>query len=142
MKRSKMLLIALVCIALAAVFYINHKGFNRVFPSQNGSFTTGDAISGDGTYLAVQRAVKLDGYNVKMIRVDVYDAETGNLANSFVPARAMDFLGICWEEGTHNIWIDSGDIGIYCYAELDGKWLRDAYAVRPDSIVSKYDKYS
>lgn len=59
---------------------------------------------------------------------------------SFTPARASDFWGICWETDTYNIWIQSGDIGVICYAYADGNWEVDPTAIRPDSIVSKYDK--
>ncbi len=102
-----------------------------------GSFTKADVASSDGKYIARHDAKKLADNNVQMIVVDVYDAKNGEILDSFIPARAMDFHGICWEEGTHNLWIQSGDTGIICYHEQDGEWILDEDAVRPESIVSK-----
>lgn len=66
-------------------------------------------------------------------------AADGQLTDSFQPARASDFWGICWEHDTYNIWIQSGDIGVLCYSYEDGKWELDTSAARPDYVVSKYD---
>lgn len=103
-----------------------------------GSFTNGPVISSDGLYRAEHAATKQEGYNVSVIRVDVYDNNTNELLDSFIPARAMDFWGICWEEGTHRIWIQSADIGIYCYEFQDGSWVLNEGVERPESIVSKW----
>ena len=135
---KKPIVIALI-VAIILLGIIVYCVIDLATPHQYGSFTTGSAASSDGMYIAKQRAVKPDGYNVKMVKVDIYDAQTEKLLDSFIPARAMDFLGICWEEDTHNIWTQSSDIGIYCYTEIDGKWICDEDAIMPDSIVTKYD---
>lgn len=75
-----------------------------------------------------------------VIVVSIYDAETDEFVGDFCPARARDFWGICWESDSYNIWTQSADIGIYCYVYEDGRWIRDENAVRPEDIVSKYDK--
>lgn len=80
--------------------------------------------------------------HAEQIIVSVYLTENDELVFSFNPARAWDFWGICWESNSYNIWIQSGDIGIYCYAYEDDQWYVDENAVRPDDIVSKYDKYA
>lgn len=77
-----------------------------------GSFTSDDVYSTDGKYLAKHSAVRPEGYDTDMIQVDIYNAVTGEALSSFIPARASDFWGICWEEGSHNLWIQSGDTGI------------------------------
>jgi len=104
-----------------------------------GSFTSDDAYSSDGKYLAKHSVVRPEGYDADMIQVDICDSATGEVLNSFFPARASDFWGICWEENSHNLWIQSGDTGIACYAPADGQWLLNADATRPESIKSKYD---
>jgi hypothetical protein len=38
------------------------------------------------------------------------------------------------------LWIQSGDIGIKCYGMADEVWSIDDDALRPDYIISKYDK--
>ena len=104
-----------------------------------GSFTNGPVISTDGLYRAEHGATKQDGIDISVIQVRVYDNSTNKLLDSFIPARAMDFCGICWEEGTHRIWIQSADIGIYCYELHEGSWVLNESIERPDSIVSKWD---
>lgn len=143
MKRiTKIILLLLLLVLLVwlcgNILYGNQSVFRK--EQHWGSFTNADVTSSDGKYIARHASKKLADYNVPVIVVDVYDAETGRILDSFVPARAMDFHGICWEEGTHNIWTQSGDIGIFCYEELNGKWQLNENSVRPDSIVSKYDK--
>lgn len=107
-----------------------------------GSFTNKDVYSSDGKYLATHESVRLEGYNVSMIQVSIFDAATGEKLSSFVPARAFDFKGVCWEDGAHNLWIQSADIGTHCYSPVDGQWQLNEDAVRPESIKSKYDKYN
>jgi|GEM_PF-2889294 len=97
-----------------------------------GSFTDGAAISYDGKFFAV--------YDVDNdVTVTVFDSETGDDVYSFIPARAVDFYGICWEMDSYNIWIQSGDVGVQCYRYEDGVWSLDESAVRPDYIISIYD---
>lgn len=101
-----------------------------------GSFTSEKTFSHDDLYYAVQETEEVDG--VPFVNVRIYSAD-GQLTDSFQPARASDFWGICWEHDTYNIWIQSGDIGVLCYSYEDGKWELDTSAARPDYVVSKYD---
>lgn len=135
--RIFILLLALFCI-LAVSVMICHD-ISTAHSSKYGSFTADDAVSSDGKYIAHQRVVKPDGYTAKMICVEVCDSSTDEMIDSFIPARAWDFWGICWEENSHNIWIQSSDIGVFCYEEQNGKWVLNAEAERPSSIVTKYD---
>lgn len=105
-----------------------------------GSFTDKITQSYDGKYYAVQ-TVEQGSEHHGMIKVSVYQTETDKEAASFYPARALDFWGICWESDTYNIWIQSADIGIYCYKYDSEKWILDENAQQPDDIISKYDKY-
>lgn len=102
-----------------------------------GTFTDLETSSSDGKYTAEYSGMHIGEYGDVMIVVNIRDAGTKKLVSSFIPARYFDFWGICWEEGTHNLWIQSGDTGIACYREQDGEWLLDEDAVRPESIVSK-----
>ncbi|MBR2719558.1 MAG: hypothetical protein IKB78_09720 [Clostridia bacterium] len=108
-------------------------------PEYWGSFTNGPVISSDGLYRAEHAATKQDGSDIPVIQVNVYDTSTNELLDSFIPARAMDFWGICWEEGTRRIWIQSADIGIYCYELQNGHWVLNEDIERPNTIVSKWD---
>ncbi len=98
-----------------------------------GSFTSRKTESYDGKYYATQTK------HEKAIKVTVYEKETDKEVYSFTPARSMDFWGICWESDSYNIWIQSGDIGVYCYKYTDNKWELDKQAERPADIISKYD---
>ncbi len=101
-----------------------------------GSFTWEKTFSYDEKFYAVQEVQEID--DVNFIIVSVYSSDD-ELVSSFAPARASDFYGICWEEESYNIWIQSGDIGVLCYAYGNGEWNPDYLAVRPEYIVSKYD---
>lgn len=106
---------------------------------QWGSFTPDKTYSYDEKYYALQEVEKnyIDGFN--FIKVCIYETETDTLVSYFYPARSMDFWGICWENDTYNIWIQSGDIGIYCYKYDNKEWKKDTSADRPNYIISKYD---
>ncbi len=75
-----------------------------------------------------------------MIKVSVFLVSSGELIDTFTPARSMDFWGICWERDTYNIWTQSADIGIYCYAFRDGKWERNEDTEAPSYIISRWDE--
>lgn len=111
-------------------------------PEFMGSFTSDKTYSYDEKYYATQNAEYIDGTGpVRLINVSIYETETDTPVFNFYPARAMDFWGICWENDTYNIWTQSADIGIYCYKFENEQWKRDESAIRPEYIISKYDKY-
>lgn len=99
-----------------------------------GSFTPEKTFSYDRRYYAVQTVED------SRIAVTVYLTETGEKVDSFSPARALDFWGLCWEKDSYAIWTQSADIGTICYAPEDGKWTLRREAVLPDYIITRYDK--
>ena len=109
---------------------------NRASVSEWGSFTSEKAFSYDNKYYAVQKTTEKE--DTAYVNIEIYTSDNV-LVDSFQPARASDFWGICWEKDTYNIWIQSGDIGILCYCYDSKEWTVDAAAVRPDYIISKYD---
>ena len=96
-----------------------------------GSFTIDMASSYDNKYSA---RVNDSGNNVMILIIG-----SDNDTSSFVPCRKSDFYGICWENDSYNIWVQSGDIGVICYRYENGKWSEDPEAVRPEYIISRYD---
>ena len=104
-----------------------------------GSFTADKTYSYDEKYYAIQEVEENPETGWRYIRVSIYETETDALVDSFCPARARDFWGICWENDTYNIWTQSADIGIYCYKCENMQWQIDESAQRPDYIISKYD---
>ena len=101
-----------------------------------GSFTAEKTYSYDQKYYAVQSAKESDG--ISFIDVVIYN-EQNEPVYTFTPARASDFWGICWEKDTYNIWIQSADIGVICYAYDHETWTENRTAVCPDYIISKYN---
>ncbi len=103
-----------------------------------GDFSPDKTYSYDNKYYAVQSIEEKN--DCKFIVIYIYSAQNDGFVFSFTPARAIDFRGICWENDTYNIWIQSADIGTLCYKCEDNKWEVDETAVKPDYIQSKYDK--
>ena len=81
--------------------------------------------------------VTYDG--VETAIVDVYLTVDDSRVQAIKVARSADFWGYCWEKDTHNIWVQSGDTGVFCYSLKGKKWKLNESAERPDYIVSKYD---
>lgn len=103
MKRIiSILLVALCAFILVACVY------NENQENQWGSFTAEKTYSYDKVFYAVQSLDKKD--DISYIVVDVYKTGNDEKMYSFSPARANDFWGICWEERTYNIWIQSADV--------------------------------
>ena len=145
MKRIKKLisrfaLFTLLCTCILANCYGKRPGYSR---EKYGSFTPEDSYSYDGKMVAHQRIEKGIGVDdlTRRIFIEIRDLRTGQMLARFSPARAWDFWGICWENDSYNIWIQSADIGIQCYRYENGQWkYDDSHPLQPDYIVSKYDK--
>ena len=142
MINRKIIILLSLCSMLFLCGCTNQSSETETAFDSWGSFTPDKTYSYDEKYYAVQEAVEepyLDSY-VSYIEVCIYETETDTPVFSFCPARARDFWGICWENDTYNIWTQSADVGIYCYKYEDLQWVRDESAVRPEYIISKYDK--
>ena len=100
--------------------------------TEYGSFTIEKTSSYDGKYYAYMTQ------HDDMIVVNIYSADDEEVF-TFEPCRKWDFWGICWENDSYNLWVQSGDLGVLCYTMSDEVWSLDLDAVRPDYIVSKYD---
>ena len=80
------------------------------------------------------------GYEGEIVVLEeIIETETDEEVYSFSPARALDFWGICWENDTYNIWIQSSDIGDYCYKYDTDTWILDEEAQMPDYIVTRHE---
>lgn len=47
-----------------------------------------------------------------------------------------DFRGMCWENDSNNLWIQTVD-GVICYSLIDGQWAVNEDAVKPDYILER-----
>ena len=98
--------------------------------TQYGSFTIKKTSSYDGKYYAFMTQ------NDQMIVVNIYSNDDSEVF-TFKPCRKNDFWGICWENNSYNLWVQSGDIGTICYTMSNKVWSVDESAVRPDYIITK-----
>lgn len=150
MKKVKKGIFAVVAVVMLFLVYKVKKDsiFSSTFSSgdesdfvleeEYGSFSPYDVESFDGRFVAKQEVERLG--DVRYVRVYVYDKESGVLEGDFWAERAWDFWGICWENDSYDIWIQSADVGIYCYRYQDGEWRRDNYNTeRPAYIVSRWE---
>ena len=129
----------LYCFGIALLLIILSGCGKSTIPTEDwGSFSPNKTQSYDNKYYAVQNNEESDDGN--FVVVNIYATKDDEFIFSFVPARAMDFWGICWENDTYNIWIQSADIGTICYKYKDNEWVPDDEAIKPDYIKSKYDK--
>ena len=106
----------------------------EVDPQEWGSFSPNKTTSYDNKYYALQNVNDND-----YIVVTVYETETDEEVYSFSPARPLDFWGICWENDTYNIWIQSSDTGDYCYKYDNDTWILDEEAQMPDYIITRHE---
>ena len=129
-------------ILFLCILFLLSRCTNETTSESWGSFTSNLTYSYDEKYYAVQEVDDTLGEGIRYIKVCIYETETDTLISYFYPARARDFWGICWETDTYNIWMQSADVGIYCYKYEDMQWERDDSVIRPEYIISKYDKYN
>ncbi len=141
-KWIKRIYLAGLILVIGAIFYrevfLSAGGRGYTEDQEYGSFSPYAVESFDGKLVAKQNVEKLG--DIRYVRVYVYDKENGELVGDFWTERAWDFWGICWENDSYNIWIQSADVGIYCYRYQDGTWVRDSINTkRPDYIVSRWE---
>ena len=128
----------LLCFSITLLLILSGCGNPAMQTEDWGSFSPDKTQSYDNKYYAVQNIEETD--NGKYIAVNIYTTQNDEFVFSFTPARAMDFWGICWENDTYNIWIQSADIGTLCYKYKEKEWIIDDEVIKPDYIISKYDK--
>ena len=127
-----------VCLFLALTVLLTFVSCSnreiKVNPQEWGSFSPNKTTNYDNKYYALQTVNDND-----YIVVTIYETETDEEVYSFSPARAYDFWGICWENDTYNIWIQSSDIGDYCYKYDNDTWILDEEAEMPDYIITRHE---
>lgn len=124
---------ALIFVSASLLMSSCSHGENAETKENFGSFYIGICQSYDFKYESTPV------FSDDMVGISITDAD-GSEVYYFEPVRKFDFYGVCWEKDNYNIWIQSGDVGILCYAYDNGEWKLDKDAVRPDYIISKYDK--
>lgn len=133
MKRVKeapinLILLIFVCLLCGCI----NKNTRLIKSGSYGSFMMDTTYSFDNKYYAIQSE-----YNKKII-ITVYNSDTDEPEAEFSPARAVNFWGICWENDTYNIWVQSDNKGTFCYKHNGEEWVLDKKAKMPGYIVSDY----
>jgi len=139
------LLVQVILFALMVGYLVLDRG-DPVWPPKGwkqkeyGSFSPDITYSYDRKYHAVQTLERYENSDNHYIQVTVYENGTDVVVDSFPTERAFDFWGICWEEDSYNIWIQSSDVGTYCMRYADGKWVRvEDYKLRmPAGMIDRF----
>ena len=107
----------------------------------NGSFVVGvpgTITSDDGKLYAEQSLVRDESIDVNIVYITVYSAENDLPVYDFYTTGSMDYQGVCFEPGTWNIWVQSGDLGVYCMKYGDGRWVKDTETPVPETITTRH----
>lgn len=91
--KNLIFLLLLICIVLCGCQA-------EVSQADWGSFSPQKTFSYDKAYYAEHEVVTVN--DSRVIRVSIYNAEDA-LVDTFEPARAADFWGVCWERDTYDI---------------------------------------
>lgn len=107
-----------------------------VHSREYGSFTRDKTCSYDGEYYVVV----IDETHGPF-EIDVYSSE--GYINAIMPQNYCDdfyegdFWGVCWENDSYNLWIQTKDGGTMCFSKNGDEWTLNEDAVRPDYIICK-----
>ena len=94
-----------------------------------GSFTTDyKTYSYDGKYYAC--IIDRPGFEI-----DIYSDNYICAINR--PCEENVFHGICWENDSYNLWIQTKNGDTMCFSPVDGEWILNEDAIKPDYIITK-----
>ena len=132
------------------VYYISYKTgdeyieFGEKPPSELHARNTSPEIDSNSSFTNKKTFSYDRKYYVKVLDSDrktkiVIFSEGNEVLTNFKPCDARKFQGYCWAEDSYDIWIQASDIGLVCYSLEGDEWVLNENAVKPDSIISKYD---
>lgn len=100
-----------------------------------GSFNVEEAMSYDKKFTA--KVLIGSG----MVTVQIIDNETDAIVSSFKPCGKGEFYGICWENDSYNLWVQTDTSLVICYSMKESKWdwQINENARKPDYIKGRYD---
>jgi hypothetical protein len=100
-----------------------------------GSFNVEEAMSYDKKFTA--KVLIGSG----MVTVQIIDNETDSIVSSFKPCGKGEFYGICWENDSYNLWVQTDTSLVICYSMKESKWdwQINENARKPDYIKGRYD---
>lgn len=102
------------------------------FRRKNGDFRFGNIESSDYCLTAHT------GFNSIEIR-DSISNET-LFRYSLGKTEKNGFGGVCWEPGSHDLWIRLGNNTVFCLRRTDDTWIRDDTNFLPDTIALTYNR--
>ena len=100
-----------------------------------GSFNVEEAKSYDGKFTA--KVLIGSG----MVTVQITDNETDSIVSSFKPCGKGQFYGICWENDSYRLWVQTDTSRFICYSMKESRWdwQIDEGARKPEYIKGRYD---
>lgn len=123
-----------ICVILITILFASCVSNDTNEEDSWGSFSAETKqYSYDDNYYSIQE-IKDD-----MIYISVYSTSDDELVFDVEPCRAIDYWGMVWENDRYAIWIQSGDIGVFCYELEDDVWQLNNECEKPEEIVSRYD---
>ncbi|MBQ7740565.1 MAG: hypothetical protein IJT65_04960 [Eubacterium sp.] len=115
-KKKKALIIAALTLAfIVAVFIVSNiiMVLGIVFP--NYKYDKPEAVSKNDTYTIIEEYKYDDDDEISYIKVYVKDNKSGKIVFTAAPARARDYNGTEFVEGTSDFTLYSGDVGDFYY---------------------------
>ena len=111
------------------------------FKMRHGDFEFVNIISDDQQYYARANALadKSTGKWIDGIEINRMMTDENVFFYPFNEEEQKGFNGFCWEPGTHNLWVRTGEDMILCLHESDDTWICDTTLSLPDSIVLSYN---
>ena len=125
-----LIIVAILAAAFSAVLY-----FMPVEKPYTGSFGLERVSSYDGKYYA-----DID-HSGDIIKIKIFNAEKKHVY-TIDSERRLDFWGICWENDSYGLWVQSADVGLIRYKYENGIWTKDQNAIKPPEIISKWGEFS
>ena len=100
-----------------------------------GSFNVEEAKSYDGKFTA--KVLIGSG----MVTVQIIDNETDSIVSSFKPCGKGQFYGICWENDSYRLWVQTDTSRFICYSIKESRWdwQMEEGARKPEYIKGRYD---
>lgn len=123
----------ILCLVLVVLFLFC--GCGKQVEEDLGSFVKTKTESYDKEYNVSLNAYMKDGEQMTVL--DIRRAGSDYIYTFIQAGKTADFQGYCWENNSHNIWVQTADKGVTCYSLENGEWKENKAVEKPDYIITK-----